>query len=68
MMPPPERRPSRRARRPEPVRCTVQSTLCDVRIWTEQQWEALAPGDRPATAAYFAGLGWVVAIPVEHLN
>ena len=63
-----DRRDARVSDRPAPVQCTVGSVLCTVRVWTESQWQALAPQARPTTAAYVPGLGWVGAVPSEHLN
>jgi hypothetical protein len=50
---------------PQPVYCTLGETLCRVLIWTDQEWARLSPAERPATAAYFPGLGWVGAMPSQ---
>ena len=44
--------------------CAIGDTLCEVRVLSQAEWEALPEGRRPSAAEYFAGLGWVVAIPV----
>lgn len=47
---------------PESVRCTVGDTLCYVHIWSQEEWERIAPNHRPSCAEYFPGLGWVGAV------
>jgi hypothetical protein len=42
--------------------------LCELRVWTEAEWEALPAGARPARHAHAPGLGWVGAVPRESLN
>jgi hypothetical protein len=48
---------------PEPVYCTLGETLCRVRVWTEEEWAALDPADRPTPAEHVPGLGWIVPVP-----
>lgn len=49
----------------EAVLVTHQGILHRLRFWTEEEWEALPEGSRPALAEYVPGLCWVGAIPVE---
>lgn len=46
----------------EPIYCIVGNTLCQVRVWTEEEWERLAPAERPSPAEHVPGLGWVGAV------
>ena len=55
--------PAKATRRPEPVHCAVGDTLCELRVLSPAEWDALPPDRRPATAEYAPGLGWVVATP-----
>jgi hypothetical protein len=41
---------------------------CELRIWTEAEWEALAAASRPALHEHMPGLGWIGAIPRESLS
>jgi hypothetical protein len=63
-------RPARdQADQPAPTpHCTDGPVLCEIRVFSDAEWEALEPEERPKRAEYYEGLGWVVAIPVEHLN
>jgi hypothetical protein len=54
--------PAPRAARPEPVRCIIGETIREVRFWTEEEWEALAPEERPSPAEHIPELGWVGAV------
>jgi hypothetical protein len=45
--------------------CVVGETIRTLRVWGEEQWEALDPGSRPADAEHVPGLGWVSAGPVR---
>ena len=63
--------PPRGARGGEPVaplQCTDGPTLCRVRVWSDAEWDALPPADRPRRAERVAGLGWVVAVPEVVIN
>ena len=54
---------------PPPLgRCVDGPALCEVRVYTEAEWAALPPAERPARHAHYPGLGWVAAVPVGHLN
>src|SRR4051794_32254273 len=44
------------------VFCAIGETLCEVRVWTEEEWEALPPDRRPSPAEFLDGLGWVGAV------
>jgi hypothetical protein len=46
----------------EPIQCIVGDTVCNVRVWSEEEWERLAPADRPTPAEHVPGLGWVGAV------
>jgi len=49
-----------KAKRPgEPIYCVVGDTLCEVRVWTEREWEELDPTEQPSLAVHVPGLGWV---------
>ena len=48
---------------PALARCVVGDTLCQIRVLSDAQWQALPEADRPVTAAHVPGLGWVVATP-----
>ena len=45
---------------PRPT-CVVGDTLCEVRVLSEAEWDALPADRRPSPAEYYPGLGWVVA-------
>jgi hypothetical protein len=47
---------------PAPVHCIVGDTVCQVRVWSEKEWERLDPADRPDPAEHVPGLGWVGAV------
>jgi hypothetical protein len=51
-----------------PLYCVDGSIMCRVRVLTDEEWNALPTTGRPHRAERVQGLGWVVAIPVEHLN
>jgi hypothetical protein len=42
--------------------------LCELRIWTEAEWDELTTFERPVTFSKVAGLGWVGAVPIECMN
>jgi len=48
--------------RPQPVYCVIGDTLCEVRVWSEAEWDQLDPAARPSKAVYVDGLGWVGAV------
>jgi hypothetical protein len=48
--------------------CTDVPVLCRVRVYTDAEWDALPTSERPRRAERVDGVGWVVAVPVEHLN
>ena len=49
--------------RPRPEYCTVGDVLCEVRLWTQEQWDAASMDRRPMKAERVPGLGWVLAVP-----
>jgi hypothetical protein len=42
--------------------------LCEIRFWTEAEWDALPDGERPEDCAHKPGLGWIGAVPTVFLN
>jgi len=46
----------------------VGSSLCDLEVWTEEEWVALASHERPLTWVHVEGLGWVGVRPIVQLN
>jgi len=44
------------------------SSLCELVVWTDDDWAALAPAERPELASHFPGLGWVCCVPVLNMN
>jgi hypothetical protein len=48
---------------PRRLTCAVGDTLCEVRVLTEAEWDALPAEERPSPAEHYLGLGWVVATP-----
>ena len=53
---------------PTPTRIVSGGWTCELRVWTEAEWEALPPHGRPAQHTHVPGLGWVGAVPVEGRN
>lgn len=51
-----------------PIQVVCGSTLCELRIWDEVEWEMIRPAQRPTQAVHVQGLGWIVAVPVVFLN
>jgi hypothetical protein len=51
-----------------PIYVDLGDGLARLEVWSEAEWDALDPGERPGHAEYFEGLGWVVAVPVRDLN
>ena len=45
-----------------PIVCVVDNTLRHVRVFSDAEWAAIDPADRPAPAEHFRGLGWVAAV------
>lgn len=67
----PEPRPRRGAGvtpPPGPFFCTLGPRLCRLAFWTEAEWDALPPDQRPAVHERVPGLGWVAALPDQVLN
>ncbi|SIO44241.1 hypothetical protein SAMN05444166_4759 [Singulisphaera sp. GP187] len=42
--------------------CIVSETVCEVRVWTDHEWQQLPLDARPYTVEYIPGLGWVGAM------
>jgi hypothetical protein len=53
---------------PEPLQVTCGPLLCQLHVWNEAEWAALAPADRPLQYVHAPGLGWVGAVAVECMN
>jgi hypothetical protein len=45
--------------KPAFIECIVGDTIRRVRIWTEKEWAAFDPAERPSPAEHFPGLGWI---------
>ena len=56
-------RPGAASSAPPRPTCAIGDTLCEVRVLSEAEWDALPADRRPSPAEYFPGLGWVVASP-----
>ncbi|MDR3637358.1 MAG: hypothetical protein P4L84_26375, partial [Isosphaeraceae bacterium] len=69
---PPAREPSGNEAAPEavdfPVEVIVNGLLCELRIWSEEEWTDMPDRDRPAACVFCPGLGWVGAVPKIALN
>jgi hypothetical protein len=66
---PPQREPGRTTTQSaQPLYCVVGDTLCEVRVWSDAEWEQLDPAERPSRVVSVPGLGWVGAVlgPVEN--
>lgn len=44
------------------------ASLCELIVWTEEQWAVLPASRRPELARHFPGLGWVCCVPLLSLN
>lgn len=53
---------------PEPLQVTCGPLLCQLHVWSDSEWAALPPADRPAQCVHAPGLGWIGAVPVECMN
>jgi CheY-like chemotaxis protein len=51
-----------------PTEVVVDGMLGRLRIWTEEEWALLPEPQRPKTATYCKGLGWVGVVPRLSLN
>jgi hypothetical protein len=65
--------PSRRPTASEPqdpprIEIVIGSVLCHLRVWTEEEWAALAEHERPLQFVHAPGLGWVGGTPITVLN
>lgn len=50
------------------IEVLIDSALCNLRVWTEDEWAALPEHARPAQFIHAPGLGWVGGVPVIRLN
>jgi hypothetical protein len=46
----------------------IGSALCDLKVWTEEEWAALPEHERPLKYVHAPGLGWVGGVPILRLN
>ena len=61
--PPPQRKQGRSAKSSiTPLYCIVGDTLCEIRIWSDEEWERLDSAARPSQFNHVPGLGWVGAV------
>jgi DNA-binding NarL/FixJ family response regulator len=51
-----------------PIEVVVDGMLCELRVWSEQEWINLPESERPVTCVFRDGLGWVGAVPKLALN
>jgi hypothetical protein len=51
-----------------PIHIVQDGALCRLAFWSDEEWDALPPDERPRTAVFAPGLGWVGAVPVLFLN
>jgi hypothetical protein len=42
--------------------------MYEIQVWSEREWVNTPPRRRPRDAEHVDGLGWVVGVPVQHLN
>ena len=49
------------AKPPGPIYCVIGDTICRVRVWSDAEWAAMAPAERPSPSVFVPGLGWVAA-------
>ena len=47
---------------PNPIYCVVGDTLCELRVWSEDEWEQLEVVEKPTHVVHVPGLGWVGAV------
>jgi hypothetical protein len=52
----------------EPIQVTSGPALCDLCVWTEEEWAALPLAKRPADHTYVPGIGWIGAVPRLFMN
>jgi hypothetical protein len=52
----------------DPLLITSGPMLCRLRVWSDEEWDALPVPRRPAQHARVAGLGWIGAVPIAWLN
>ena len=50
------------------IEVLIGSALCDLRVWSEEEWAALPERDRPLEVVHAPGLGWVGGVPSVRLN
>ena len=64
----PSRRFDPQPSRPVTIPIVMGPMLCDLRVWSDADWEALPDRERPAVRERVHGLGWLGAVPVQCLN
>jgi hypothetical protein len=50
------------------IEIVIGSALCDLRVWSEEEWAALPEHERPLEFVHAPGLGWVGGVPTIRLN
>ncbi len=51
-----------------PMQIVVGSVLCDLKVWSDEEWAALSETERPLVYEHFPQLGWVGGVPRVQLN
>lgn len=52
----------------ESIQLIVGTILCELRVWSDEEWALLSESERPLRYVHAPGLGWVGAVPLESLN
>jgi hypothetical protein len=52
----------------EPIEIIADRVLCQLRIWSEEEWAAIPDERRPQRSVHVARLGWVGAVPIPSLT
>lgn len=50
------------------IEVLIGAALCELRVWTEEEWAALPEHERPTQFVHAPGLGWVGGVPAVSLN
>ena len=52
----------------DPMLITSGAMLCRLRVWTDDEWEAMTTAERPSQYTHVPGLGWVGEVTISCLN
>lgn len=63
-----EQAASPQAESPSSIPLVVNSMVCMLRVWSEEEWAELPEADRPIEYVHAPGMGWVGAVPIEGMN